>query len=75
MREFRINGKSFPVIITESGKCRINGVSQQEFFSSLPPEDKKHLAVAEARFKHPKNVKSRQQILDDLAGQQLIRTD
>jgi len=73
MKEFRVNGKTFPCIFTESGKLRIAGKPQSEFFATLSAEDKKHLAVAEVRFKHPKNTKSRQQILDDLTKESLIK--
>lgn len=74
MKEFRLNGKSYPCIITETGKTRIGGLPQSEFFGSLSFEEKKILAVAEARFRHPENTKSRQVILDDLYAESLIRT-
>lgn len=39
---------------------------QSEFFSKLSFEEKKILAVAEARFNHPDNTQSRRQILEDM---------
>ena len=71
MKEFRLNGKHYPCMFTESNKLRINGLPQAEFFSRLPFEEKKILAVAEAKFRHPLNDKSRQQILDDLWNDQV----
>lgn len=72
MSEFRLNGKSYPVTRSESGKTYLDGIPQSEFFARLGVEDKRTLDKAEVRFKWPANKKSRQQILDDIWAERLI---
>lgn len=72
MSEFRLNGKTYKITRSESGKTYFDGIPQSEFFARLSIEDKRTLDKAEVRFKWPANNKSRQQILDDIWNERLV---
>lgn len=73
MKEFRLNGRSYTCIYGESGKLYIDSKPQNEFFGSLSSIDKYTLDVAENRFRQPGNTLNRQQILDKLYEESLVK--